>query len=85
MELIDPKTFGLNVNVKIKETENSFTIIINRKSRIIMKDSERILKQIKKIQKIKLVPVNVETTAPVCNKTKLFLKSFDVKIKTIAK
>ena len=42
----DPKAYNLNNRVLLKRSgDNHLTIIINRKSRIIMKDGERIVKQ----------------------------------------
>ena len=72
---IDPKTFGLHFSTKIEQQDDThFFIRIDRKSRIIMKDGEKILANAKKIKST--VPgamVTVATTAPVCSKTRQFL------------
>ena len=52
----DPKAYNLNNRVLLKRSgDNHLTIIINRKSRIIMKDGERIVKQKDMINKITVV------------------------------
>jgi len=81
-EPVDPKKFGLHSSARLEQSgEKEFTLIIDRKSRIIMKDGEKILEKSKKI--INQVPgarVNVKTSAPVCSKTKTFLKGQGVEI-----
>ena len=78
----DPKAYNLNNRVLLKRSgDNHLTIIINRKSRIIMKDGERIVKQKDMINKIKPnTTVSVETPAPVCSKTKRYLFSRNIDI-----
>ncbi len=78
----DPKAYNLNNRVLLKRSgDKHLTIIINRKSRIIMKDGERIVKQKDMINKIKPnTTVSVETTAPVCSKTKRYLFSRNIDI-----
>ena len=54
-------------------------IIIDRKSRIIMKDGYRISEQAKSILSMDPdVRIRVATSAPVCSKTKEFLLRADV-------
>ncbi len=81
---IDPKTFGLHPSTRIIKTgDNRFTIVIQRKSRIIMKDGRNILSKAEQIKsKIGTAVVDVKTTAPVCSKTSAFLKEQGIKIKT---
>ena len=80
MKLADPKIFNLSSRTVIKETKRELSLIINRKSRIIMKDGRRLLEQIKEIKKTSNKPVAVFTTAPICSKTKNFLNNNKVEI-----
>ena len=81
---IDPKKFGLHFSTKIEQQDDThFIIRMDRKSRIIMKDGEKILKNVQKINA--MVPeavVTVSTTAPVCGKTRQFLAGHGITIKT---
>ena len=79
---VDPKLFGLHASTKIVQTgEKQFVIVINRKSRIIMKDGEKIvLKAARIIEKMPGALVSLRTTAPVCSKTKAMLKDNKVEL-----
>ena len=72
---IDPNKFSLNKGVVLSHgPTNHIAIIINRKSRIIMKDGLRILEQVNHIHEaLPSAKVSVETNAPVCSKTNQFL------------
>mgnify|MGYP001262835520 CR=1 FL=1 len=52
MKRIDPKKFNLSKKVVIEKTNSSLSIIINRKTRIIMKDGRRLLEQANQIKKV---------------------------------
>ena len=80
MRKVDPKTFNLKNRVVIEEEKNTLTLVVNRKSRIIMKDGRRLLDQIRQIKKVSNKEVLIFTTAPVCSKTKSFLNSNSVEI-----
>ena len=54
MQSLSPKDYGLNSKVKLIQSDDHIGIVIDRKSRIIMKDGIRILDQVKKIKKIKI-------------------------------
>ena len=86
-KIIDPKKFGLHSSTKIEQPDDThFIIRMDRKSRIIMKDGEKILKNAAKIKA--LVPdavVTVSTTAPVCGKTRQFLAGHGIAIETSRK
>jgi len=79
---IDPKEYKLNSRALIKKPKQKhIVIVINRKSRIIMKDGERINKQKETINKIDPnIKISLETTAPICSKTKKYLLSKDIEI-----
>ena len=75
MKKIDPTQYNLFPRVDLRQGKpNDIYIVINRKSRIIMKDGIKILEMVKKINKVDWNKrVSVLTSAPVCSKTKQFL------------
>ena len=80
---INPKIYGLQPNVKLKRVKGVVFVVINRKSRVIMKDGHRILKIVKKIKQIEInKSIGVLSSAPICSKTKEFLFQNDIIIKT---
>ena len=82
MRKIDPKTFNLSSRINIKENDkNEVFFIIKRKSRIIMKDGIRIFNQIQKVkEKRRNARFFLKTSAPVCGKTKTYLKQRNIEI-----
>lgn len=81
---VDPKQFGLHSSTIIEQKDDrQFVIRIERKSRIIMKDGEKILDKVSKIKaSIPDAMVAVVTTAPVCSKTARYLEDHHVRIET---
>lgn len=81
-KFIDPKQYGLPPSTKLQEiSDNQFVIIMKRKSRIIMKDGEKIVAKVNKIKKyVPGAKVSLETSAPVCSKTKSFLEEHDINL-----
>ena len=87
MRKVDPKTFNLSNRINIQENDNNEVFfIVDRKSRIIMKDGVRIFNQ---IQKVKEKRSNdrffLKTSAPVCSKTKKYLNQRNIEIFDIKK
>jgi hypothetical protein len=84
-EQIDPKLYELSPRTKlIKRGSDEFILVINRKSRIIMKDAVTILKRAEKIKAKALSAwVIVETNAPVCSKSIKFLKDNGISVVTV--
>jgi len=86
-EQIDPKLYGLSPRTVLKKQDSEeFVLVINRKSRIIMKDAHTILKKVKKIkEKVQHASVILETSAPVCSKSIRFLQEngVDVVLKSV--
>lgn len=82
---IDAKTFGLHPGTSIEQvSEGKYSLIIRRKSRIVMKDGRNILQKVSKIKaSVPDARVDVQTTAPVCSKTQRFLRENGVNIFTI--
>ena len=63
---------------------NELFIIIDRKSRVVMKDAHRILETVNRIQSIeKDRHVSVLTSAPVCSKTQTFLSDNSISVKNL--
>ena len=79
---IDPKVYDLpSRTVLMKKDADKFTLVINRKSRIIMKDALAILKKVEKIKEtVQNASVIIETNAPVCSKSIKFLKEKSIEI-----
>lgn len=74
---VDPKEFGLPPRTVLEQADpDTFVIVIMRKSRIIMADGRKILEKARKIKTIyPQATVVLRTSAPVCSKTRQFLKS----------
>ena len=73
MKQLDPKTFKIRARVTIEEGRTGVSLLIDRKSRIIMKDGKNFLEYKRKINERIKKPITIYTTAPVCSKTKKFL------------
>ncbi len=80
--IIDPKEFGLHPKTVIEQTaKDSFTIIVSRKSRIIMSDGKKLLEKVNKIRQHRPgMKVDLKTSAPVCSKTVKFLKEHKIDV-----
>jgi len=84
MRSVDPKKYNLHSRIKLKKTKKNIFIIIDRKTRVIMKDGYRIFeiaKQIKQLESDK--KIGVLTSAPVCSKTQKFLVERQIAIKSL--
>ena len=57
MKQLDAKQLGVNPRTKIIDYGAFIAIVIERKSRIIMKDGEKIIEKAKVIQKVKNTPI----------------------------
>ena len=73
---INPNTLGLTNQTKIiSDGEQHYFILKDRKSRIIMKDGFQVLNQAEIIRKKNSgAIISLATPAPVCSKTRRFLK-----------
>ena len=82
---IDPKKYGLPPGTELRQKgETGITLLINRKSRIIMKDGQKIFSKVEKIrQKDPKMSVELETTAPVCSKTEKFLQENGIAVRKV--
>tara|TARA_B100001250_G_scaffold382516_1_gene375728 strand:- start:1215 stop:1499 length:285 start_codon:yes stop_codon:yes gene_type:complete len=76
-KLISISADALSLSSRTKlaiDDKQDYYIIKNIKSRIIMSDGKKILDIAKKIKKKKNAAVFLATTAPLCSKTKKYLK-----------
>ena len=73
---LDPKRFGLHPRtVLMQDTDGRLFLVMDRKSRIIMKDARAVLDKVMKIRnEIPGADVALRTTAPVCSKSVRFLE-----------
>ena len=85
MKKIDPKRYNLSLRLNLQQNKlNELFIIIDRKSRVVMKDAHRILEMVNRIQSIeKDRHVSVLTSAPVCSKTQTFLSGNSISVKDL--
>ena len=85
MQPIDPKTYNLPPRTKLlQDNTGSLFILIDRKSRIVMKDGQRVFKIAKDIKKVNQNKnVSLLTSAPVCSKTKKFLLTCSIPVLVI--
>ena len=79
-EQVDPKIYSLPPRtVLIQKNPDEFVLVINRKSRIVMKDALGILKKAEKIkEKVPNASVTLKTSAPVCSKSIKFLEDNNI-------
>ena len=81
LKTIDPISVGAPKRSNVAmDNDNNIYIVKNIKSRIIMKDGLKLFDLAKKIKTVKNVTVSLATTAPVCSKTKKYLKENKIKI-----
>jgi hypothetical protein len=79
MKRIDPKKYNLTSRTTLYKKMDDIFIIIDRKSRIIMKDGYRISEQAKSIWSVDPgIRVRVATSAPMCTKTKEYLRQVNI-------
>ena len=81
---IDPKKYGLHQRVKLKGRGKEIFVLIERRSRIIMKDGNRIIQMAEKIKQTNPTKkISVLSTAPVCGKTEQLLLKNSITVKKI--
>ena len=81
MKRIDPKKYNLTSRTTLYKKTDNIYIIIDRKSRIIMKDGYRISEQAKSIWSMDPgIRIRVATSAPVCTKTREYLRQVNIEV-----
>ena len=85
MKKVDPIQYNLHSRVDLRQdTAGALFIVVDRKSRIIMKDGHRILEMVNTISREdQSKKVSIRTSAPVCSKTKKFLLESGIVIKPL--
>ncbi len=85
MKKLDSIKYGLNSRIKLfQNTKKEVFLVIDRKSRVVMKDGLRIIDIAEKIKsKEKYTGFYLKTSAPVCSKTKLYLNQRNILIEPI--
>ena len=85
--LNDPRKFGLTPRTVLGQcSTNHWVLIKDRKSRIIMNDGKKVLEQINEIRKfLPNSKISLATTAPVCSKTTILLKSKGIDVLALKK
>ena len=84
MKKIDPKLYNLHPRTTLRKTKKDVFIVMDRRSRIVMKDGYRILEIAKKIRTFEIGKnVSVLSDAPVCSKTQKFLTKNNIVIKSL--
>ena len=79
---IDPKKYGFHQRVKLKGSGKEIFILIERKSRVIMKDGNRIIQMAEKIKQTNPTKrISVLSTAPICRKTEQLLLKNNITVK----
>ncbi|MBU1169325.1 MAG: hypothetical protein KKD44_07150 [Proteobacteria bacterium] len=75
-----PESLGLSSRTRIRTLSgNHIALVIDRKSRIIMKDGKGILDKAEIIRtRYPDMKISVETPAPVCSKTLAFLEDHGI-------
>ena len=82
MKPIDPKTYSLSPRTKLLEdNKGSLFVVVDRKSRVVMKDGHKIVKTAKDIKKVNQnKKISLLTSAPVCSKTKKHLLKCNIPV-----
>ena len=83
LKFIDPTIYNINPRTKLAKVNDSIAIVIDRKSRVIMKDGEKILDIARIIRKKTKSQIMLLTSAPVCSKTKIYLSNNNVLISSL--
>jgi hypothetical protein len=79
---IDPATLGLPARTTMEKLdENHIALVKDRKSRIVMNDGMKILKNAETIWRTHPeIRISVKTAAPICSKTRAFLQQRGIEV-----
>ena len=85
METVNPLLYNLPTRTKLlKDSSGALFIVIDRKSRVVMKDGHRVLNVVKHIKEVNQnTTISLLTSAPVCSKTKEFLSKNKISVLAI--
>lgn len=81
-DIYSPESFGLSSRTRISTLgTNHIAFVVDRKSRIIMKDGRIVLEKAEKVwDQNPNMTVSLRTNAPVCSKTRAFLNDRGIDI-----
>lgn len=84
---LDPKIFGLPSRTNLLvEDGATIALVIDRKSRLLMADSQKILEKISTIKNFRPdYTVLVKTSAPICSKALKVLEQSGIKVVALEK
>jgi hypothetical protein len=85
METIDPIHYNLSPRTKLlKDESGTFFILVDRKSRVVMKDGHRVVSIAEHIKEVNQnTSISLLTSAPICSKTKKFLLQNNITIQAL--
>tara|TARA_X000000368_G_scaffold317855_1_gene255200 strand:+ start:161 stop:415 length:255 start_codon:yes stop_codon:yes gene_type:complete len=84
MKNVDPKLYNLPPRTRLRKSEKGVFVVIDRKSRIVMKDGHRVYEIAKQIRTFEIgKKISVLSNAPICSKTKKFLFQNGIAIKRL--
>ncbi len=84
MKNVDPKLYDLPPRTRLRKSEKGVFVVIDRKSRIVMKDGHRVYEIAKQIRTFEVgKKISVLSNAPICSKTKKFLFQNGIAIKRL--
>lgn len=81
-----PENFGLHRTTIIEQLDPcTYSLVIRRKSRVIMADGRKLLEKVGSIKEVQPdASVIIESSAPVCSKTKAFLAEHGIEVKELS-
>lgn len=82
---LDAREYGLNRRFRLEmNSKGQIYIVMNRSSRIIMKDAKNILEKADRIKKVDAeAGIILKTNAPICSKSVKYLKEHGINIENI--
>lgn len=85
MSILSPEKYGLTKRTVLKElSPGRVAIVMDRKSRIIMKDGLAIAEKVEQIQSVDdSLSVSLLTSAPACSKTIAYLSEKGIEVHTL--
>lgn len=82
VDIYSPQSLGLSSRTRISTIgEDHIAFVVDRKSRIIMKDGKGVLEKAENVWAKKPdLTVSLKTNAPVCSKTRAFLNDHGIDV-----
>ena len=85
MKTVAPTHYNLSARTKLlMDEKGTLFILVDRKSRVVMKDGHRIVSIAERIKEVNQNKnISLLTSAPVCSKTEVFLNKNNILIDSI--